>query len=247
MDALGCSTNSVLHVLAVAYEAGIELDMMYINAMSERTPNLCRLSPAGPFHIQDLNRAGGVPAVMAELSKQDLLALSLRTVTGKTVGENLKNVRNLDSGVIRPIETPHSASGGLAVLFGNIAPDGAVVKQSAVAPEMLRHTGPARVFDGEEAAIAAIFAGQIKPGDVVVIRYEGPRGGPGMREMLMPTSSLAGMKLDKEVALITDGRFSGATRGGLHRATCPRRRPRAALSHYRREANTIEIDFRTRS
>jgi len=240
--ALGCSSNSVLHLLAVASEAGVALGLDEINRISERTPNLCRLSPAGPLHIQDLNRAGGVPAVMSELLKRDLISPDLLTVTGKTVGENLAGAMNLDTAVIRPIDSPHSPSGGIAILFGNLAPDGAVVKQSAVAPEMLRHTGPARVFDGEEAAIEAIFGGKIKPGDVVVIRYEGPRGGPGMREMLMPTSALAGMKLDKEVALITDGRFSGASRG----ASIGHVSPEAAgggLIAYLEEGDPIEIDI----
>lgn len=210
--ALGCSTNSVLHLLAIAHEAGITLDLELINEVSGRTPNLCRLAPAGPHNIQDLDAAGGIPAVMSELKKKDLLDLSVLTVGG-ALEERLTNCAGADGTVILPCSKPYSHEGGIAVLWGNIARDGCVVKRSAVAPEMLRHTGPARVFDGEEPAIAAIYEGSIKPGDVVVIRYEGPRGGPGMREMLNPTSALAGMGLDKSVALITDGRFSGASRG----------------------------------
>lgn len=212
--ALGCSTNSVLHLLAIANEAGVPMDLKTINALSARVPNLCHLAPVGQeYHIQDLDAAGGVPAVMAELAKADLLELSLPTVTGKSVAENLRDAVNLNPAVIRPIGNPYSRTGGIAVLWGNLAPEGCVVKRSAVAEEMLVHTGPARVFDGEDSAIAAIYAGEIRPGDVVVIRYEGPKGGPGMREMLNPTSALAGMKLDNSVALITDGRFSGASRG----------------------------------
>lgn len=211
--ALGCSTNSVLHLPAIAHEVGFKLDLELVNKVSARTPNLCILSPAGPDHIEDLYRAGGVPAVMKELSKVDLLSLDLPTVTGKTVGENISNVINRDQSVIRPITDPHSKTGGIAVLRGNLAPEGCVVKRSAVAPEMLVHSGPANVFNSEEEVSAAILGGKITKGDVVVIRYEGPKGGPGMREMLAPTSALAGMGLDKDVALITDGRFSGATRG----------------------------------
>ena len=211
--ALGCSTNSVLHLLAIAHEAGVPLDLQSINEISGRVPNLCHLAPAGNDHMQDLDAAGGVPAVMAELKKKDLLNLELKTVTGRTVGENLRGVRNLNPKVIRPIDNPYGASGGIAVLWGNIAPEGCVVKRSAVAPEMLTHSGPARVFNSEDEAIDAIYQGAIKAGDVVVIRFEGPKGGPGMREMLNPTSALAGMKLDSSVALITDGRFSGASRG----------------------------------
>ncbi|MEG1870152.1 MAG: dihydroxy-acid dehydratase, partial [Oscillospiraceae bacterium] len=211
--ALGCSTNSVLHLLAIAHEAGISLDLQKINEISSKTPNLCHLAPAGPTHIQDLFRAGGIPAVMAELAKKDHLDTSLLTCTGKTVGENISGAKNKNPEVIRPIENPYSQTGGIAVLWGNIAVDGCVVKRSAVADEMLVHTGPARVFECEEDAIDAIYNSKIVSGDVVVIRYEGPKGGPGMREMLNPTSALAGMKLDKEVALITDGRFSGASRG----------------------------------
>ncbi len=211
--ALGCSTNTILHLPAIAKEAGIPFSLQMVNRISAKTPNLCKLAPAGPHHMQDLHQAGGVHAVMAELSRQQFLHLDCRTVTGKTLGENLQNVTVLDQTVIRPLENPYSPYGGLAILFGNLCPNGAVVKQSAVAPEMLRHTGKARVFNGEEAAVKAIYQKEINPGDVVVIRYEGPAGGPGMREMLSPTSAIAGMKLDKQVALITDGRFSGATRG----------------------------------
>lgn len=211
--ALGCSTNSVLHLPAIAHEAGIEINLDIINEISSRVPNLCRLSPAGHHHIQDLYAAGGVQAVMKELARKNLLHLELTTVTGRTVGENIVNARVLDYDVIRSIDNPYSTTGGIAILRGNIAPDGAVVKRSAVAAEMLRHKGPARVFDSEDAAIEAIYAGKIVKGDVVIIRYEGPKGGPGMREMLSPTSAIAGMGLDKDVALITDGRFSGASRG----------------------------------
>ncbi|GKX31102.1 dihydroxy-acid dehydratase [Vallitalea longa] len=211
--ALGCSTNSMLHLPAIAHEAEVELNLDIANEISSKTPNLCKLSPAGPYHIQDLYNAGGVQAVMKELSKKNLLNTDLLTATGKTVGENIEKAVNRDNNVIRPIDNPHSTTGGIAVLKGNIAPDGCVVKRSAVAKQMLQHEGPARVFDSEDEAIKAIYDGQINKGDVVVIRYEGPKGGPGMREMLSPTSALAGMGLDKEVALITDGRFSGATRG----------------------------------
>ena len=211
--ALGCSTNTVLHLLAIAQEAGCPVDLALFNEISEKTPNLCHLAPAGPTHMPDLYAAGGIPAVQAELAKRGLLDLDCLTVTGKTVGENIQGVQNLNHNAIRPIEDPYSPTGGLQILWGNLAPHGCVVKRSAVAPEMLTHTGPARVFDSEEDAIQAIYAGRIVAGDVVVIRYEGPKGGPGMREMLNPTSAIAGMGLDKDVALITDGRFSGATRG----------------------------------
>ncbi|MFI3313815.1 MAG: dihydroxy-acid dehydratase [Eubacteriales bacterium] len=211
--ALGCSTNSVLHLLAIAHEAECPFDLTLFNEISTSTPNLCHLAPAGPTHMQDLHAAGGVPAVQAELAKKGLLDLSAPTVTGKTLGQNLEGVKIRNNGSIRPIENPYSETGGLQILWGNLAPNGCVVKRSAVAPEMQVHTGPARVFDCEEDAIDAIYNSKIVPGDVVVIRYEGPKGGPGMREMLNPTSALAGMKLDKEVALITDGRFSGASRG----------------------------------
>ena len=211
--ALGCSTNSVLHLLAIANEAGIELDLKIINEVSDRTPNLCHLAPAGHNYIEDLYKAGGIPAVMKELDKGGFINTSLMTATGKTIAENIKDAVNKNNNVLRNIENPYSKTGGIAILWGNIAKDGCVVKRSAVADEMLVHKGPARVFDSEEEAIAAIYAGKINKGDVVVIRYEGPKGGPGMREMLNPTSALAGMKLDKDVALITDGRFSGASRG----------------------------------
>lgn len=211
--ALGCSTNSMLHLPAIAYEAGVELNVDIANEISAKTPNLCHLAPAGHTYIEELNEAGGIYAVMKEISKLGLLNLDCMTVTGKTVGDNIKNAINLDTEVIRPAENPYSKVGGIAVLKGNIAPDSCVVKRSAVLPEMLKHSGPARVFDCEEDAIAAIKGGKIVPGDVVVIRYEGPKGGPGMREMLNPTSAIAGMGLDTTVALITDGRFSGASRG----------------------------------
>lgn len=211
--ALGCSTNTMLHLPAIAHEAGVTLDLDNANAISAKTPNLCHLAPAGDTFMEDLEAAGGVYAVMKELTKAGLLDTTLLTATGCTVEENLRNVSNLDTNTIRPIDNPYSASGGIAVLKGNLAPDGCVVKQSAVAPEMMVHEGPARIFNSEDEAIAAIYARKINPGDVVVIRYEGPKGGPGMREMLNPTSAIAGMGLDKEVALITDGRFSGATRG----------------------------------
>ena len=211
--ALGCSTNSMLHLPAIAYEAGVELNVDIANEISAKTPNLCHLAPAGHTYIEELDEAGGIYAVMKEISKLGLLNLDCMTVTGKTVGENIKNALNLDTDVIRPAENPYSKVGGIAVLKGNIAPDSCVVKRSAVLPEMLKHSGPARVFDCEEDAIAAIKGGKIVPGDVVVIRYEGPKGGPGMREMLNPTSAIAGMGLDTTVALITDGRFSGASRG----------------------------------
>jgi dihydroxy-acid dehydratase len=211
--ALGCSTNTLLHLLAIASEAGVPLGLDMVNEVSERTPNLCKLSPAGSYHIEDLHAAGGVQAVMKELSKKDLLFLDVMTATGKTIKENISEVKNRNTKVIRPVTDPHSKTGGLAILKGNLAPEGCVVKRSAVAEEMLKHRGPARVFDSEEDVIKAISSNQIIKGDVVIIRYEGPKGGPGMREMLSPTSALAGMGLDKDVALITDGRFSGATRG----------------------------------
>lgn len=211
--ALGCSTNTMLHLPAIAHEVGLDLNLDIANEISARTPNLCHLAPAGHTYIEDLNEAGGVYAVMNELSKKGLLNLDLITVTGKTVGENIKNTRNLNTEIIRPIDNPYSETGGIAILRGNLAPDTGVVKRSAVAPEMLKHEGPARVFDCEEDAIKAIKGGKIVPGDVVVIRYEGPKGGPGMREMLNPTSAIIGMGLGSSVALITDGRFSGASRG----------------------------------
>lgn len=219
--ALGCSTNSVLHLLAIAHEAKVTLNLDLFNEISARTPNLCHLAPAGPHYIQELNEAGGIPAVMAQLAQAGLLDTTLKTVTGKTVAENIAGAENHNEEVLRPISNPYSKTGGIAVLHGNIAKDGCVVKRSAVAPEMLVHAGPARVFDCEEDAIQAIYQSQIHPGDVVVIRYEGPKGGPGMREMLNPTSALAGMGLDKSVALITDGRFSGASRGASIGHACP--------------------------
>ena len=211
--ALGCSTNSMLHLPAIAHEAGVELNVDIANEVSARTPNLCHLAPAGPTYMEDLNEAGGVYAVMTELTKKNLLNLDCMTVTGKTVGENIADSVNRNPEVIRPIDNPYSTTGGLAILKGNLAPDSGVVKRSAVVPEMMVHEGPARVFDCEEDAIAAILGGKIVAGDVVVIRYEGPKGGPGMREMLNPTSAIAGMGLGSSVALITDGRFSGASRG----------------------------------
>ena len=219
--ALGCSSNSVLHLLAIANEAGVPLDLNLFNEMSAKVPNLCHLAPAGPTHMQDLNNAGGVPAVQAELAKRGLIDLSLITATGKTVGENIEGAYVKDTKAIRTIDDPYSETGGIQILWGNIAENGCVVKRSAVAPEMLQHKGPARVFNSEDEAIAAIYASKIVDGDVVVIRYEGPKGGPGMREMLNPTSALAGMKLDKTVALITDGRFSGASRGASIGHVCP--------------------------
>ena len=211
--ALGCSTNSMLHLPAIAHEAGVNLNLEVANEISERTPNLCKLAPAGHDHIEDLYFAGGVQAVMKELTKKELLNLDILTVTGKNIEENIEKASNLDDKVIRSVENPYSNTGGIAVLKGNLAPDGCVVKRSAVAKEMLKHEGPARVFDSEEEVIKAILGGEVNEGEVLVIRYEGPKGGPGMREMLSPTSALAGMGLDKTVALITDGRFSGATRG----------------------------------
>ena len=240
--ALGCSSNSVLHLLAIANEAGVDLNMDIFNEISAKVPNLCHLAPAGSTHISDLNRAGGIPAVQAELAKKGLLDLDAMTATGKTLGENIKGAYVKDYDLIRPIDHPYSETGGIAVLWGNIAEDGCVVKRSAVDPEMLCHTGPARVFDSEEDAIATIYAGGIHPGDVVVIRYEGPKGGPGMREMLNPTSALAGMKLDKCVALITDGRFSGASRG----ASIGHVSPEAAAGGtfgLLKEGDIIEIDI----
>ncbi|WP_042834362.1 dihydroxy-acid dehydratase [Thermoanaerobacter sp. YS13] len=211
--ALGGSTNTVLHLKAIAHEAGVDIPLNEINEISARVPNLCKLSPAGKYHIEDLYFAGGISAVLKELTKANLINIEALTVTGKTLGENIKDAKVLNHDVIRPIDNPYSSTGGLAILYGNIAREGAVVKASAVAKEMLKHEGPAKVFNSEEEAIAAIYGGKIQKGDVVVIRYEGPKGGPGMREMLSPTSALAGMGLDKDVALITDGRFSGATRG----------------------------------
>ena len=240
--ALGCSTNSMLHLPAIAHEAGVELNVDIANEVSARTPNICHLAPAGPTYMEDLNAAGGVYAVMKELTKKDLLNLDCLTVTGKTVGENIKDSKNLNPEVIRPLENPYSETGGLAILKGNLAPDSGVVKRSAVVPEMMVHSGPARVFDCEEDAIAAILGGKINPGDVVVIRYEGPKGGPGMREMLNPTSAIAGMGLGSSVALITDGRFSGASRG----ASIGHVSPEAAVGGpiaLVEEGDIIEIDI----
>ena len=219
--ALGCSTNTMLHLPAIAHECGIELDLDMSNAISAKTPNLCHLAPAGDTFMEDLEGAGGVYAVMKELTKKGLLDTSVMTVTGKTMAENLEGVVNRNPEIIRPIDNPYSQDGGIAVLKGNLAPEGCVVKRSAVAPEMMTHQGPARVFDCEDDAIEAIYAGKIVPGDVVVIRYEGPKGGPGMREMLNPTSAIVGMGLGSSVALITDGRFSGATRGAAIGHVCP--------------------------
>ena len=244
--ALGCSTNTALHLPAIANEIGIRLDMKMINEFSDRTPNLCHLAPAGHTYMDELNEAGGVYAVMNELSKLNLLHEDCMTVTGKTVGENIRNAFNKNPEVIRPVENPYTKTGGLAVLSGNIAPEGGVVKQSAVVPEMLVHSGPARVFDSEEEAIAAILGKQICKGDVVVIRYEGPKGGPGMREMLNPTSAIAGMGLGDSVALITDGRFSGASRG----ASIGHISPEAAVGGpiaLIEEGDTIEINIPARS
>ncbi len=240
--ALGCSSNSVLHLLSIANEAMLEMDLNLINEISNKVPNLCHLAPAGPHHMEDLYLAGGLPAVMKQLADSGFLDTSVLTVTGKTLAENIAGAVNEDPEVIRPMDNPYSDTGGLAILFGNIAPDGAVVKRSAVAPEMFKHSGPARVFDSEEESIEAIYAGRIKEGDVVVIRYEGPKGGPGMREMLSPTSALAGMKLDKTVALITDGRFSGASRGASIGHVSPEAAEGGAIGLIR-EGDIIEIDI----
>ena len=240
--ALVGSTNTVLHLPAIANEAGIELDLTLFDKISAKTPNLCRLSPAGFHHLEDLDRAGGIYAVMAELTKKNLITKNVMTVTGQTMGDNLKGLKVLDKEVIKPLEKPYSAEGGLAILFGNIAPDGAVVKQSAVSPQMLRHSGPARIFDSEEDAVKAILGHKIKKGEVIVIRYEGPKGGPGMREMLTPTSSICGVGLDKYVALITDGRFSGGTRGAAIGHISPEAAeggPIAAL----KDGDVIQIDI----
>ena len=239
--ALGCSSNTVLHLLAIAKEAGVPLSMDKFSEVSERTPNLCHLAPAGDTHMHDLNNAGGIQAVLAELAKKDLIDTSALTVTGKTVGENIHG-KCIKGPEIRPIDEPYSETGGIAVLWGNIAPEGAVVKRSAVAPEMLVHEGPARVFDSEDDAIQAIYDGKIVDGDVVVIRYEGPKGGPGMREMLNPTSALAGMKLDKTVALITDGRFSGASRGASIGHVSPEAASDGPIGLIK-EGDTIAIDI----
>ena len=239
--ALGCSSNTVLHLLAIAKEAGVPLSMNVFSEVSVRTPNLCHLAPAGDTHMHDLNRAGGIQAVLSELAKKDLIDTSALTVTGKTVAENIKG-KSIQGPEIRPIDDPYSEIGGIAVLWGNIAPEGAVVKRSAVAPEMLTHEGRARVFDSEDDAIQAIYDGKIVDGDVVVIRYEGPKGGPGMREMLNPTSALAGMKLDKTVALITDGRFSGASRGASIGHVSPEAASDGPIGLIK-EGDTIAIDI----
>ena len=240
--ALGCSTNTVLHLLAIAYEAGVPIDLKLFNEISAKTPNLCHLAPAGPTHMPDLYAAGGIPAVQAELAKAGLLDLGVPTVTGKTLGENIAGAHIMNDKAIRSIENPYSKTGGLQILWGNIAPDGCVVKRSAVAPEMQVHSGPARVFNSEETAIQAIYDGKIVPGDVVVIRYEGPKGGPGMREMLNPTSALAGMKLDTTVALITDGRFSGASRGAAIGHVSPEAASGGPIGLIE-EGDTIEINI----
>jgi len=240
--ALGCSTNSILHLPAIANEAKVEITLDDVDAIGAKTPNLCKLSPAGPYFIEDLWQAGGVYAVMAELNKKNLLNTDLLTVTGETVAKNIANAKNTDHEVIRPIENPFSETGGIAVLKGNLAPDGCVVKRSAVAPEMLTHTGPARIFESEEDAVTAIMAGKIVPGDVVVIRYEGPLGGPGMREMLSPTSAIIGQGLGAEVALITDGRFSGATRGAAIGHVCPEAAMDGNIALLA-EGDTISIDI----
>ena len=240
--ALGCSTNTMLHLPAIAHEVGLEIDMEYANSISERTPHLCHLAPAGPAYMEDLNMAGGIYAVMKELTKKDLLHLDCMSVTGKTVGENIEHAHNMDPEIIRPIENPFMESGGIAVLKGNLAPDTGIVKKSAVLPEMMTHEGPARVFDCEEDAIEAITTGKIVPGDVVVIRYEGPKGGPGMREMLNPTSAIVGMGLDKTVALITDGRFSGASRGAAIGHVSPEAAVGGPIALVE-EGDTIRIDI----
>ncbi len=243
--ALGGSTNTVLHLMAIAREAGVEMKLAELNDLAARTPNLCHLRPTGPHHLEDLDAAGGIPAVQAELAGAGLLDTSATTVTGRTLGEVTTGAAVLDRRVIRPVDNPYSPQGGLAVLFGNLAPEGAVVKQAAVAAEMMIHEGPARVFDAEEAAVSAILEGQIRPGDVVVIRYEGPRGGPGMREMLSPTSALAGMGLDASVALLTDGRFSGATRGAAIGHLSPEAAAGGPIALVR-EGDRIRIDIPVR-
>lgn len=240
--ALGCSTNTMLHLPAIAHECGIAIDLNMVNEANAKTPNLCHLAPAGPTFMEDLDRAGGVYAVMKELADAGLIRTDLITCTGKTVGENIADAKNLNPEIIRPIDNPYMATGGIAVLFGNLAPNGCVVKQSAVAPEMMQHSGPARVFNSEEEAIAVIYAGGIKPGDVVVIRYEGPKGGPGMREMLNPTSAICGMGLGESVALITDGRFSGATRGAAIGHVSPEAAAGGNIGLVE-EGDTISIDI----
>ena len=240
--ALGCSTNSMLHLPAIANECGVPFDLDMANQISAKTPNLCHLAPAGHTYMEDLNEAGGVYAVLAELNKKGLIHTDVMSCTGKTLGENIAGAVNRDPQTIRPIDDPYSPTGGIAVLRGNLAPDGCVVKRSAVAPEMLVHRGPARVFDSEEECIRVIYDGGIKAGDVVVIRYEGPSGGPGMREMLSPTSAIAGMGLDKQVALITDGRFSGATRGASIGHVSPEA-ARGGLIAYVKDGDMISINI----
>lgn len=240
--ALGCSTNSMLHLPAIANECKITIDLDIVNEISSKTPNLCHLAPAGPTYIEELDEAGGVYAVLNELKKKGLIYTDVMTCTGKTMEENLKGHPNRNTNVIRPIDQPYSHTGGIAVLRGNLAPDGCVVKQSAVAPEMLVHEGPAKVYDSEEEAITGIFNKEVEAGDVVVIRYEGPAGGPGMREMLSPTSAIAGMGLDKEVALITDGRFSGATRGACIGHVSPEAVSKGLIA-YVKNGDTIAIDI----
>lgn len=240
--ALGGSTNTILHLPAIANECGFELSLDLFQEINEKTPQLCKLSPSGTHHIQDLDEAGGIPAVMAELSKKGLIHPDLLTVTGKTVGENITGCSILNPEVIRPLGNPYSETGGLAILKGNLAPQGAVVKKAGVVPEMLRHSGPARVFDSEEETMSALMAGKIKKGDVIIIRYEGPKGGPGMREMLTPTATVAGLGLDKEVALITDGRFSGATRGASIGHVSPEAAEGGPIAIVQ-EGDIIEIDI----
>lgn len=244
--ALGSSTNTVLHLPAVANEAGIKLDLKLFNEISARTPNLCKISPAGEAHMEDLDRAGGIPAVMAELAKKNLLHMGLVTVSGQTVKENIKNAKNYDAKVIKPIDAPYSKDGGLAILFGNLAPEGAVVKKSAVSESMMVNEGAARVFDSEDDAMKAIMGGRIKKGDIVIVRYEGPKGGPGMREMLGPTSAIAGAGLDKDVALITDGRFSGGTRGAAIGHASPEAQEGGPIALVK-EGDRIKIDIPNRA
>ena len=243
--AVGGSTNTALHLPAIAHEAGIKLPLSSFDEISRKTPYISSLNPGGQHFVQELDEAGGIPAVMKELSKRQLLNLDCLTATGRTVGENLKTVQNLDEEVIRPIDRPYRSTGGIAILYGNLAVDGAVVKEGAVDPEMLTHTGPARVFDSEDQAIAAILGKQIKTGDVVVIRYEGPKGGPGMREMLNPTAVLSGMGMGKEVALLTDGRFSGATRGACIGHISPEAGEGGVIALIK-DGDTIEIDIPNR-
>jgi dihydroxy-acid dehydratase len=240
--ALGCSTNTVLHLTALAHEAGVDINLELLNEISQKTPHLCSLSPGGKDHVQDLHRAGGIQAVLKELASRDLIHEGCLTVSGRSVGDNIASVSVLDRDVIRPLDDPYHQEGGLAVLFGNLAPEGCVVKQSAVLDEMMRHEGPARVFDSEEDASAAIMGGKIVKGDIIVIRYEGPKGGPGMREMLTPTSAIAGMKLDDSVALLTDGRFSGGTRGAAIGHISPEAMHGGPIAIVK-EGDTIEIDI----